>query len=547
VYFDLDYPVRDALIHWSVVMVGVTLLAMAISYVGAIASLGFAKGTKTFAMMAGLGVEELFVLAPRRILAITILTVKESVRRKALMVGGVFLLLFMFAGWFLRSSEADTPAKPYVAFVFTTTKFVLFPLTLILACWGLPADIKDRSIHTVVTKPVKRSEVVLGRIFGYAFLVTVIVAVVALIGYVWLLREVPAASKDQLIARVPVFGTASYLDRQGQPARSGVNVGDIWAYRSFIEGATKARALWQFPVSEKSLHKTDAGEELWLEQKFEAFRTYKGVIDEQVRFSLTFVNPTTGLRVPGDAYEVFEFEASPTLPLMRVNRTLDYRPIDQPNAEPEKIDLIDKLVDNGKLTVEVACEDASQFIGTAQKDLFIRMPDRPFSVAYFKGMLGIWLLLMMIVLIGTTGSTFLKGPVGTMMTLGISLIGITGLRGFMSQQLLQFTQSGQVLGGGTLESLYRIVTWMNQQSPLPDNLGTRIIKFIDRGIFRMLELMNGVLPDLSRFDAQEYVANGFDVPFNNAVLPSILTLIGFFIPCYILGYFALRLRELEAK
>ncbi len=544
--FIKDFSPGVAALKWLAIIGVLAAIGVLIGFVGAIASAGLARGPKLFGQMLVLGIQELLVIAPRRVLAVTILTIKESIRRKALMVGGVFLLLFMFAGWFLRSSEAATPAKPYITFVFTTTQFVLFPLTLILACWGLPADIKDRSIHTVVTKPVKRSEIVLGRIFGYGFLVSVIVLVIGAIGYVWLIREVPQASKEQLIARVPVFGTVKYLDRQGNETTTPLNVGDIWQYRTFLEGATNARGIWTFDkISDKYLHDDGA---LWVEQKFEAFRTYKGTIDEQIRFSVTAVNPSKNLRVLVDTYPVYEFSSSPTLPLMKIPRQLSYRPTDAPDAEPKDVDLINDLLDNGTLTLEVACEDSSQFVGVAERDFFIRMPDRPFFVSYVKGLLGVWMLLLMIVIIGTTGSTFLKGPVCTLMTMGLAVVGISGLREFMVEQLEQFTKNqGHVLGGGTLESFYRIVTWMNQQSPLPDNWGTRAIKTIDQGIYKVLQLLQGVLPDLKGFDTQEYVANGFDVPFVNAVLPSIMTLIGYLIPCYILGYFALRLRELEAK
>jgi hypothetical protein len=56
-----------------------------------------------------------------------------------------------------------------------------------------------------------------------------------------------------------------------------------------------------------------------------------------------------------------------------------------------------------------------------------------------------------------------------------------------------------------------------------------------------------VIPDFTYFDMTPYVANGFDVPWDASLLPSILTTIGFLIPCIILGYFSLQVRELEAK
>ena len=44
-----------------------------------------------------------------------------------------------------------------------------------------------------------------------------------------------------LVARVPVYGKLRFLDRDGQPAEKGINVGDEWTYRSFISGGSLAR------------------------------------------------------------------------------------------------------------------------------------------------------------------------------------------------------------------------------------------------------------------------------------------------------------------
>jgi hypothetical protein len=120
----------------------------------------------------------------------------------------------------------------------------------------------------------------------------------------------------------------------------------------------------------------------------------------------------------------------------------------------------------------------------------------------------------------------------------------------MEDQYQERFGTGKVLGGGVLESAYRLVTQMNQQTDLPDNIGTKIIKALDEGAFGGLAVVRNVIPDFRHFNMTEYVANGFDVPFNDAgaaVLPSLMTVLGFFIPCVVLGYFCLQLRELESK
>src|SRR5690606_18830785 len=128
-------------------------------------------------------------LSPGRVWAITMLTFKESIRRKALLVFVVFAVLFMFAGWFLSNSNerADLQIKVYVSFVLTAITWLVIPVVLLLACWGLPADIKARSLHTVVTKPVRKNEIVLGRMLGFLIVGTVLLLVMGSVGYFWIL------------------------------------------------------------------------------------------------------------------------------------------------------------------------------------------------------------------------------------------------------------------------------------------------------------------------------------------------------------------------
>src|SRR5690606_16757599 len=109
------------------------------------------------------GLRDLSDLSVRRVWALAMLTFREAVRRKALLVFVVFAVLFMFASWFLASEgeKADIQVERYVAFVFKTISWLVMPVVLLLACWGIPEDIKARSLHTVVTKPARRLEIVL--------------------------------------------------------------------------------------------------------------------------------------------------------------------------------------------------------------------------------------------------------------------------------------------------------------------------------------------------------------------------------------------------
>ncbi len=520
------------------------------------------------------GWRDLTQMSLRRIGAIATLTMKESWRKKAFWVLVVFLVLFLFAGWFLPSDDGrETPAKPFIAFILTTIQWMTIPMALLLSCWGLPTDIKDRSLHTVVTKPVRRGEIVLGRIFGYGAVLTGFILLMGVGGYIFIRREVPANAQSQLVSRVPVYGSVSFLDRNGEPSATnkGLNVGDIWDFRSYIEGVTKASMTWTFrnlDVSELREQKS-----LRLENRFEAFRSYKGQINEPVRYKLTLVNNSNGLRVTnGDLVKgisefldervrkdnsansavddtdrkyatAYRMQPSAVLDIPQKITFVDVSP--EGGNKTKEVDLFEDVIDKGTLTVEVTCPDAQQYIGAAQSDLFIRLPDRSFASTYFKSIFMQWLMLMLICMIGATASTFVKGPVATLLTFSLIILGAY-LRPSMEKMVDDYTK-GYVLGGGALESFYRLITQMNQQSPLPDNVGSRMVQWVDSGIFEVLRQMRHIIPNFSYFNTTEYSCNGFDVPLDAALLPGIATALAYLIPCLLVGYFSLQLRELEAK
>ena len=45
-------------------------------------------------------------------------------------------------------------------------------------------------MHTVVTKPVRKTEIVIGRMLGFSSLMTILVVIMGVAGYVWIDREV---------------------------------------------------------------------------------------------------------------------------------------------------------------------------------------------------------------------------------------------------------------------------------------------------------------------------------------------------------------------
>ena len=149
-------PLRG-LINWATVAGSLTLLVIVVSLLNLLLTRG-ASGLRIFFEELGGMINDLFHLSPRRIWALTRLTFLEAYRRKALLVFVIFGLLFMFAGWFMGDTQDIKPdqVKVYISFVLTAILWLTLPVVLILCCFGIPEDIRLRSIHTVVTKPARK-------------------------------------------------------------------------------------------------------------------------------------------------------------------------------------------------------------------------------------------------------------------------------------------------------------------------------------------------------------------------------------------------------
>ncbi len=177
------------------------LLALVVAFVVAVLRYGpLGAGDAMFHTLKR-GFLDLVSISPRRVLALTWLSVQESLRRRVLVGFGLFVLILLFAGWFLDSRSSD-PARLYISFVLTATTYLVLLMALFLSVFSLPADIKNKTIYTIVTKPVRPGEIVLGRILGFSLIGTLMLLVMGVVSYFFVVRllnhthEVDVASLD---------------------------------------------------------------------------------------------------------------------------------------------------------------------------------------------------------------------------------------------------------------------------------------------------------------------------------------------------------------
>ncbi|QDT37023.1 ABC transporter permease [Stratiformator vulcanicus] len=564
------FPLVEALQSWAIIVGVLAGISLVLALLAALISTGGAGFNRAVGAILDAFVDVLKT-SPGRVWALAMLTFKESARRKALLVFVIFGVLFMFAGWFLTSSDMrpDLQITVYVSFVLTTIGYLIVPLALLLACWGIPEDIRRRSMHTVVTKPVRRSEIVLGRVIGLTGILTLVLLIMGGVGYVWIVRQIPASQQAELVSRVPIYGMINFYNAQNEPVDKGVNVGDVWTYRSYVQGASKAHALFTFEgvtpgvLVDPDGAGGDAEPVLQLESNFEAFRTYKGDMTRGVLVQYTYVNPANpNIRVTDpNPFPIEEFQKNIhnvpqelTAYDVETGQAKTYNLLEDLVAKTATVELPDQYdltkssthsLTNG-LQIEVSCLDQGQYLGIAQPDLFIRTPDSPFAVSYFKAIFGLWLMVGLIVTIGVTASCFVKGPVATFLTFALLVVGYFGVE-FMQGLLTDYVQGDDGYGGGPIENVVRIFQHMNPTTDFQPSIGVTIMEYIDKAFLGFLWVVSHVIPNLTDYDLAKYPAHGFDIDWSRALLPAVATTFGFLIPCMIIGHLGLRFRELEAK
>jgi hypothetical protein len=239
-------------------------------------------GYLVFLRIASILLPESIAVRARRLYSIARLIISESNRRMwaPWVVITTFLLILAFTHWFLQPPRPAELGRLYVGTLSFLCSMLLTVMVTILTPLSLPTDIQQQTIYTVVSKPVRRLELIWGRLFGYMALVTILVGVFGVISLIYLyytvnrtiekteamavtaqkdgritdfklLAEQAAQLRSRMQARVPIKGSLSFLDSRGTPHAMGIDVGQeqpMREPRSHIEGATQSAAIWSFGI-----------------------------------------------------------------------------------------------------------------------------------------------------------------------------------------------------------------------------------------------------------------------------------------------------------
>jgi ABC-type transport system involved in multi-copper enzyme maturation permease subunit len=592
-------------------------------------ALDFAAGCALTAVLLPL-VLNVARLRWRRIFALAQLSFKEAIRRRVLWVFSILLLVFLFGSWFVKTTKYEDQLSNYVNLVYTVMAVLLLLTAAILSSFSLPGDIRNQTIHTIVTKPVERFEILLGRFLGYAFLMTLVLVVMTLFSLTYVARSIDQEAMDESYkARVPIYGNLKLL--------GGKNVGYEFEYRQFISVPDNPEndeyAVWEFSDLPRDL--AERGGDLGTipcEFSFEIFRTTKGEENKGINCSFVFENwlaepgkrpgvpaelqqyreervallqqggagsdaslaavnnklaekygffeilskeivdyHTLSVDVPvgllrnAEDYvkklvEILQNEKSPKNDRLRAAKALGRGGSYAASAQPVLSDIArgtDRTTDSelqaaakaahdrinagvrpAPTQVVVRCESKTQYLGVARYDLYLLDATRPFEPNFFKGIVGLWYLLLIVIGLAVTVSTFLSGVISFLVTMAFLL-------GGLFKDWITSLAEGKVPGGGPFEAALRLGPKGHPSIPLDPTPVVSFAQTLDKGFQAILQPVLKFIPDVNRYDWTNFVAEGFDISGGQLVLTGILWA-GYLLPWFVLGFYLIRSREVAS-
>jgi hypothetical protein len=322
-----------------------------------------------------------------KIWAIARMTLLEARRRKVFTILLLFAVALLSSILFFPSVEMDSRLRLIEVWALRASAIFTAIVGLFLAGFSLPQDFEQKRIYMIVTKPVSKSLVFLGRYVGYTLLLALFIGTMGLIT-VGFLRTVKAFSGDKFpaLAAYPCLMPAELTNRGGEKIEGG-------GLTDAVKFGPNNALVWSFQGLRRS-----AFEDVVRAQA----RLVFGSVQDQYRSAGTV--RIVVRNTAGGSHEIKALE-------MNTNEEREF-------TFPSSL-----IREDGAISIAIQSGDSDGVIAAAPNYLQIFEKSMLFEFAFLRG-LGLILLQSMIVLsITLAGSTLLSAPISILLGIMLYLFG----------------------------------------------------------------------------------------------------------------------------
>jgi hypothetical protein len=381
-----------------------------------------------------------------KIWAIARMTILEARRRKVFTILLLFAVALLSSILFFPSVEMESRLRLIEVWALRASAIFTAIVGLFLAGFSLPQDFEQKRIYMIVTKPVSKSFVFLGRYVGYALLLALFIGTMGLIttGFLRTVKAFSGKKFPDLVA-YPMVLPSEFTHRGGEAVEGG-------GVTAAIKFGPKNALVWTF----RGLRRSDFEDTVRAQA-----RLVFGSVADQYRSS-----GTVRILVSNDDGGLHEINA------LEMNT----------NEEREFSFPASLIRDGGTLSIAIQCGDADGVLAAAPTWVPLFEKSMLFEFAFLRG-LGLILLQSMIVLsITLMSSTFLSAPLSIL--LGILLYLVGSIYGYIRD------------GTREIDTSLSEIRTSKERRQTPENLPVGVLWFsnvMSKGVL-------AVVPDFEQFD-----------------------------------------------
>jgi hypothetical protein len=380
-----------------------------------------------------------------RIWAVARNTIAQALRMRVAAIFMVLLFILLPLMWIIVTGDGTLKGKlqTFVNYGLSLTSLLLCLLTVIISTFTLTSELKGKQIWTVLTKPVRRYEVLLGKLLGIIVLDAILLAGFATIiyGLTVLMPAISRASDDErVIAQNEFFTARASIKPQAPDVSREVDE----AYKHMVEQhqlpedmteqAVRAKLREQFVIQQQAVP-------LGTEKVWQFYNVDVAEPNEFIFIKFKYdvaVNPPDlcvyGRWAVGDDRQLGT-GAQPKTPIYVADRKDSIRTVHE-MAVPAS------AVSDGYLGVAFQNPAINNTLVTFNVDEGIEVLYKAgtFAGNYFRAVLLIFIRLIFLAMLGVSLSTWLSFPVAILV--GLVAFVLASLSGFIIESFTALQNGG---------------------------------------------------------------------------------------------------------
>ncbi len=441
-----------------------------------------------------------------RIWAIATVTFKEAARKRVFLVLVLFAVALLVSSLFLPAMDLAARTKLIQGWGLKSIGLFGALIAIFLAGVSLPEDIEDRKLFTLITKPLSRLDVVIGKTLGFALVELVFFVAISAMCILYI-RTTVALSDEPSKDRVLQFRDRVHADLFEFRSPEGT---ESWAEGRFtaqkrpgeqhelsatLGGMTWECFLWRFLYVEDVEVGGYLHGQLRLKLTTQGVGGYGGIV-------VRYINPFTG----EELFDRFH---------VTYNQPVNFK-------VPWKL-----ISDRRILVVGVSPTDPRAKIEADPASMFLWTAPGSFEWNFVKATGLLFLQIVLLAVAVVMGSTLLSAPVNIFF----------GFFFYVAGSLVAFL-------GTSIRTVESTIAMLAIHAPVDHCHQEELPIWALQASKEITRFVIGIIPDLGRFDAASYIMKDLNVPLH-LVGDGLAYGVGYVVIFLFLSWLFIRLREFK--